>query len=104
MTRVLPWEGFANARDLGGLPARDGRVTRSGAYIRWGDLRFVTDAGRRMACDAGVRTIIDLRNDDEIRLHTGQQPTRAAGSAQFAVATPAAFAAGLAEPGRGRPR
>ena len=90
MTRVLPWEGFANARDLGGLPARDGRVTRFGAYIRSGDLRFVTDAGWRMACDAGVRTIIDLRNDDEIRPHTGQQPTRAAGSAQFAVATPAA--------------
>jgi protein-tyrosine phosphatase len=41
-----------------------------------------------MARDADVRTIIDLRNDDEIRPHTGQQLTRLAGSAQFAVAMP----------------
>ena len=30
-----------------------------------------------------MRTIIDLRNDDEIRPHAGQQLTRLAGSAQF---------------------
>jgi protein-tyrosine phosphatase len=89
-SRQITWEGFANARDLGGLPAWDGRVTRFGAYIRSGDLRFVTDAGWRMAREAGVRTIIDLRNDDEIHPHTGQQLTRAAGSAQFAVPTAAA--------------
>jgi len=88
-SRHIAWEGFANARDLGGLPARDGRVTRFGAYIRSGDLRFVTEAGWRMARDAGVRTIIDLRNDDEIRPHAGQQLTRVAGSGQFAVPTPA---------------
>src|SRR5208282_1854323 len=87
--RRITWEGFANARDLGGLPARDGRVTRFGAYIRSGDLRFVTETGWRMARDAGVRTIIDLRNDDEIRPHAGQQ-TQLAGSAQFAAPAPAA--------------
>lgn len=89
-SRDIIWEGFANARDLGGLPTRDGRVTRFGAYIRSGDLRFVTDTGWRMAREASVRAIIDLRNDDEIRPHTGRQLTRAAGSAQFAVPTPAA--------------
>lgn len=88
MTRHIAWDGFVNARDLGGLPARDGRVTRFGSYIRSGDLRFVTEAGWRMARDGGVRTIIDLRNDDEIRPHAGQQPTRLAGSAQFAAPAP----------------
>jgi len=88
VTRHIAWEGFANARDLGGLPTRDGRVTRFRAYIRSGDLRFVTEAGWRMARDGGVRTIIDLRNDDEIRPHAGQRPTRLAGSAQFAAPTP----------------
>jgi protein-tyrosine phosphatase len=36
-----------------------------------------------MARDAGVSTIIDLRNDDEIRPASGQQFTALAGSAQF---------------------
>ena len=36
-----------------------------------------------MAREAGVRTIIDLRNDDEIRPASGQQLTALAGSAQF---------------------
>ena len=81
--RDIAWEGFANARDLGGLPTRDGRVTRFGAYIRSGDLRFVTAAGWQTAREAGVRTILDLRNDDEIRPASGQQLTALAGSAQF---------------------
>jgi len=37
-----------------------------------------------MAREAGVRTIIDLRNDDEIRPGSSQQLTALAGSAQFA--------------------
>jgi len=89
-SRHITWEGFANARDLGGFPARDGRVTRSRVFIRSADLRFVTTAGWRTAEAAGVRTIVDLRNDDEIRPHDGKQLTRLAGSAQFAAAAPAA--------------
>ena len=88
--RDIAWEGFANARDLGGLPARDGRVTRFGAYVRSADLRFVTAAGWQAAREAGVRTILDLRNDNEIRPGSGQQPTALAGSAQFPAPAPAA--------------
>lgn len=66
-TRQIRWPGFHNARDLGGLPTLSGRVTRFGALIRSGDLRFVTPAGWQAAHAAGFRTIIDLRNDDEVR-------------------------------------
>jgi protein-tyrosine phosphatase len=66
MTRDITWDGFHNARDLGGLATRDGRVTRHGALIRSADLCFVTPAGWRAAQEAGVRTVIDLRNDDEV--------------------------------------
>jgi hypothetical protein len=90
--RHIAWEGFANARDLGGLPTEDGSVTRFGAYIRSGDLRFVTEAGWRMALGAGVRTVIDLRNEDEIRPGAGRRLTRLAGSAQFAAGSPIASA------------
>jgi hypothetical protein len=84
--RTIGWEGFHNARDLGGLPAGAGRAARRGALIRSGDLRFVTAAGWRAAAAAGVRTVIDLRNDDEIRPSTDPGPTARAGSAQFAPA------------------
>jgi protein-tyrosine phosphatase len=62
----ISWEGFFNTRDLGGLPTLEGGVTRSRAFIRSADLRFVTSAGWREARAAGVRTIADLRNDDEV--------------------------------------
>lgn len=93
--RHVSWEGFFNARDLGGLRTRDGRLTRFGAFIRSGDLRFVTQAGWQMARGTGVRTVIDLRNDDEIRPSAGQQVTRLAGSAAFPAAAGAARPAGM---------
>jgi protein-tyrosine phosphatase len=88
-SRVIAGDGFANARDLGGLPAQGGRVTRFGAYIRSGDLRFVTAAGWQRARAAGLRTVIDLRNDDEIRPWSGPPLAALAGSAQFPAAGPA---------------
>jgi hypothetical protein len=64
--RAVVWDGFHNARDLGGLPTTDGRRTRSGAFYRSGTLALVTDSGWQEARDAGVRTVVDLRNDDEL--------------------------------------
>ncbi|MFB9690962.1 tyrosine-protein phosphatase [Amycolatopsis plumensis] len=93
-SRAVAWEGFFNTRDLGGLPTRSGGTTAFGAFFRAADLRFVTEAGWAQARESGVRTIIDLRNADEIR--PAHRPVTAqAGSAQFAAApdgptTPAA--------------
>lgn len=64
--RAVEWEGFFNARDLGGLPTRDGGQTRYCAFVRSADVCFVTPGGWRAAYDAGIRTIVDLRNDDEV--------------------------------------
>jgi protein-tyrosine phosphatase len=88
--RQIVWAGFANARDLGGLPARGGQVTRYGAFIRSGDLRFVSTAGWQAAVAAGVRTVVDLRNDDEIRPQEAAPRTRLTGSAQLAAGPPTA--------------
>ena len=66
-SRDVGWEGFFNARDLGGLPVRGGGRTRRGSLIRSAELRFVTRDGWRQAHDAGVRTVVDLRNEAEIR-------------------------------------
>ncbi|MGY1698510.1 tyrosine-protein phosphatase [Geodermatophilus sp. SYSU D00766] len=62
--RAVDWDGFHNARDLGGLPTRSGRWTRRGAFYRSATLQLVTPAGWEQAHRAGVRTVVDLRNDD----------------------------------------
>ncbi|MGW3963205.1 tyrosine-protein phosphatase [Amycolatopsis sp. NPDC005003] len=85
-SRVVCWPGFHNTRDLGGLPTTSGGTTRFGAFFRAADLRFVTEEGWAQARAAGVRTIVDLRNADEIRPAT-DAPTALAGSAQFVAAT-----------------
>jgi len=72
--RELGWDGFYNTRDLGGLPTRSGGVTRHGVFVRSAGLSFVTDAGWRAARDFGIRAIVDLRNDDEIRRDDGTAP------------------------------
>ena len=63
--RDVHWDGFVNARDLGGLPTADGRVTRRGALVRSEAVDRLTPAGWEALRAYGVRTIIDLRNDDE---------------------------------------
>ncbi|SFW56711.1 tyrosine-protein phosphatase [Amycolatopsis australiensis] len=94
MTRAVAWDGFYNTRDLGGLPTRSGRTTRRGAFFRAADLRFVTGTGWAQALESGVRTVIDLRNPDEIR-PTADSPTSLAGSARFAAADAAITPPGI---------
>jgi protein-tyrosine phosphatase len=69
--RHLDWEGCFNARDLGGLPSADGREIRRGAIVRADSPDHLTAAGWGALEAYGIRTIIDLRNDDE------QHPDRA---------------------------
>ncbi|WP_242613654.1 tyrosine-protein phosphatase [Herbihabitans rhizosphaerae] len=66
MDRHLNIDGLVNARDLGGLPTKDGRTVRKGAVVRTEALTRVTDAGWAALVDHGVRTVIDLRGDDEL--------------------------------------
>jgi protein-tyrosine phosphatase len=63
--RHLDWPGCFNVRDLGGLPAAEGRETRRGALVRADSLERLTVAGWAALLDHGVRTVVDLRNEDE---------------------------------------
>jgi hypothetical protein len=89
--RVVRWEGFRNARDLGGLPTITGALTRYGRLIRSADTRFITAAGWEAARDAGIRVVIDLRNADEVE--PGSRRTATLGAGTFAI--PAAQAAAV---------
>lgn len=65
VARRLAWPDCVNVRDLGGLPAAEGAVTRRGAVVRADSLDRLTSDGWRALEAHGVRTIIDLRSDIE---------------------------------------
>jgi protein tyrosine/serine phosphatase len=64
--RDLVWDGCLNVRDLGGLPTQDGGETRFGAVVRADSVRQLSDDGWQALVHHGVRTVIDLRGDDEL--------------------------------------
>lgn len=68
--RFVAWEGCLNARDLGGLPLRDGGTTRERAVVRADNLRHLTDRGWEQLVDHGIRTVVDLR----FAIERGEEP------------------------------
>jgi protein-tyrosine phosphatase len=72
--RHLDWEGCFNARDLGGLRTTDGRRTRSRRVVRADALDGLTASGWAALSAHGVRTVIDLRNDDERGVDAAPRP------------------------------
>ena len=63
----LDWDGCLNVRDLGGHPTSDGGETRFGAIVRADSVRQLTGGGWKAAVDYGVRTVVDLRMDQELQ-------------------------------------
>jgi protein tyrosine/serine phosphatase len=72
--RHLDWDGCFNVRDLGGLRTIDGRETRWGAVVRADALDALTAAGWAALAAHGIRTVVDLRNDDERRPDAAPRP------------------------------
>jgi len=65
--RWLELDGAVNVRDLGGLPATDGRTTKPGVLLRSDNLQGLTDKDvRRLVDDWGLRTVLDLRTPAEV--------------------------------------
>jgi protein-tyrosine phosphatase len=74
VSRHLGWQGSFNVRDLGGLTTTDGRETRWRSAVRADDLSGLTAAGWGALTGHGVRTVIDLRNDDELTEDVAPRP------------------------------
>lgn len=63
-------EGAPNFRDLGGLPAADGRRIKPGRLLRCGHLEYLTAADcEKLLQDYGLKTVVDLRTDRELLRH-----------------------------------
>jgi protein-tyrosine phosphatase len=62
-------DGALNWREIGGLPATDGRRIRSGRLFRSDTLQFLPEASvRRLADEVGLATVIDLRLPYEVEV------------------------------------
>ncbi len=62
----LNLRAVGNARDLGGLPAADGRRIKKGRLLRSGDLNAMASLdGRYLMDTCGLRHIVDLRTKAE---------------------------------------
>lgn len=71
-SQTLDLVGGCNFRDLGGYRAACGGMVRRGLIYRSGVLTYLTEADHVAIAQLGIRTIIDLRRDDEI----AAEPTR----------------------------
>jgi hypothetical protein len=72
--RNLDWSGTYNARDLGGLAIRGGGRTAAGEIVRSDSLQGLTAQGWEEVEAFGVRTVVDLRNENEIGADAAQRP------------------------------
>ncbi len=72
--RHLDWDGCFNVRDLGGLRTTDGATTRWGAVVRADALSGLSASGWAAVVEHGVRTVVDLRNDDELSDDAAARP------------------------------
>ncbi|CAM5230794.1 protein-tyrosine-phosphatase [Streptomyces spiroverticillatus] len=67
--RWIPLEGAVNARDLGGLPTADGRVTRAHRLYRSDNLQSLTAHDvDHLTRERNLRQVVDLRSDTEAEL------------------------------------
>ena len=64
--RQLAWDGCANVRDLGGHQTATGSTTRFGSVVRADLIRRLSDSGWQALVDHGVRTVVDLRFQEEL--------------------------------------
>ena len=63
--RVIQFEGAVNVRDLGGIRTSHGRSTRFGVIYRGDELSGLTASDLFRFESLGIRSVIDLRGDEE---------------------------------------
>ena len=66
----IEFEGLPNTRDLGGLPSVDGRFVKRARLLRSGALARATERDLKVLADEfDLRTVVDLRTEEERREH-----------------------------------
>jgi len=73
--RLIHFEKATNFRDLGGYPSALGGEVRRGMLYRAGRLDRMTESDRELFDQLGIRTVFDLRRDDEREQAPDPMPT-----------------------------
>jgi protein tyrosine/serine phosphatase len=73
--RTLHIDGLVNARDLGGLRRMGGGITPRVVFFRSDNVDWITSAGWGQLHNAGIRTIVDLRQPGERANDKTERPT-----------------------------
>ena len=68
-TRFVEIDGVVNFRDLGGYSGAEGKTVKWRTLYRAGQLDRVDEQGLRSAQALGIRSIIDLRFEEETKLY-----------------------------------
>ncbi|MDE0348349.1 MAG: tyrosine-protein phosphatase, partial [Gammaproteobacteria bacterium] len=74
--RLLPLEGGSNFRDLGGYRTADGKTVARGMLFRSGAMTGLTDADMAYLDQFGIKTVVDLRSNEEIDLYPNHWASR----------------------------
>ncbi|MCT9871982.1 tyrosine-protein phosphatase [Paenarthrobacter aurescens] len=72
--RTLHAEGLINGRDLGGLKRADETFTPRGVFFRSENVDLLTAGGWQSLYDAGIRTVVDLRQQREREMDIQERP------------------------------
>jgi protein-tyrosine phosphatase len=75
--RVIDLDGASNFRSLGGYPGDEGRITRVDTLYRSGLLTELSRSDLDRLSELGVKTIIDLRSEEEREAHPSRVPAGA---------------------------
>lgn len=73
-SRLLPLQGAYNVRDLGGYPTAQGTQVKWRKVLRSGDLHQLTDTDLNYLSKISVKTYIDFRDTDEIKVAPDKTP------------------------------
>ncbi|RND00382.1 tyrosine-protein phosphatase [Lysinibacillus halotolerans] len=65
----LPIASLENCRELGGYSTKFGQQTKWHSFIRSSDMSKLTQEEITFLKEYGVKTVIDLRGEDEVELH-----------------------------------
>ena len=90
--RRIALPGTLNLRDLGGYPAAGGGTVRWRTLLRSDALHRLDDAGRAVLAGLGLRTVIDLRTDEEVKAAPSalDVPARKASTSRCSATRPSA--------------
>ena len=66
LDRLIPLEGAFNLRDLGGYGTADGRTVQWRRLFRADGMHRLSEADRAVLRGFGLRTVIDLRTENEV--------------------------------------